>query len=320
MTDPYGNRDEHRPFGEGTPVPDHELHRDSDGYAEFFAGGNYPDPIDRDTYPCRNCRQGIPSDRTICGYCGTTHPSQGDPAEAPARAESQPDYPSIQRVSRPPPGADRWEWRQVIFAVVEATSKLAAIAKGSAACSFLVDTTDAITECKLVDDYIDRPPAAVVAPWGQLPTATQIDSSAGQRLLRQAIARAAWDGAPADINHEVHPVTTHALPTTLYDDTGIGIHFRIDIAGRDGGPFMPVWLVPAIAHGPTADQSTDHDGSAGSGSARERLSCDDCERMTIHDLEGYDDGLYNGAPGWPIWQCRPCDAHRFGPCPDAKID
>jgi len=318
MPDPYGNRDKHRPLGEGTPVPDHELHRDSDGHAELFAGGNYPDPTDRETYPCQNCRQAIPTDRTTCGYCGTAHPSQRDPIDPSPRGESQPDYPSLQDVSRPPPGADRWEWRQVIFTVVETTSKLAALAKGSAACSFLVATTDAMTECKLVDDYVDRPPEAVVAPWGQLPTATQIDSAAGQRLLRQAIARAAWDGPPAAVDHEVHPVTTHALPTTLYDDTGTGIHFRRDLAGRDGEISTPVWLVPAIAHGPTTDQSLPHGGAARSGSTREHLLCHDCDRSAGHEFTGYDDRWYNGGSGQPVWQCGTCDAHRYGPMPDVE--
>lgn len=316
MFDPHRNRDGHRPFGEGTPVPDHELDGDSDAETGFFTDGTYPDPTDRSEFSCRNCRQAIPADRSRCGYCGTAHARHRNAATATAGSGLRQDRRDTHSVSRTLTGADRWVWRRVIFAVVAARSRLAAIAKASVACSFLVKREDPVTKCRLVDDFVEGPPEAVAAPWGHLPTMAQTDSPIGQHLLRHAIGQSVSADESLPGEQSGTPVTTDAITTHLYDESGAGIRSRSELASREAEATAPVWLIPAIAYGPTTEQAPHNSEAPGSRSTHDGLRCHDCDRSTVQDFVGYDDGPYTAAPGQPIWQCRTCDAHRYGPMPD----
>lgn len=313
MFDPHHNRSEHRPFGEETPIPDHELGRDNDAANEFFTDGNYPDPADRSEFSCRNCRRAIPADRDRCGYCGTSHAFHRNASDTAAVPDLREDGRNAHRVSETLTGADRWAWRRVLFAVVESRSRLAALAMASVACSFVVQAAAPITKYRLVDEFVDGPPEAVAAPWGHLPAATNVDSPTGDNLLRQAIGRSEWGSSSMNVGDGGSVATTDAISTHLYDESGSGIRSRSELASLESEAADPIWLVPAVAYGPeeTGPPRTETPGR--SRSTAEQLTCHRCDDATIHDFTGHETGQFDSTPDRAIWQCRTCDAHRYGP-------
>lgn len=320
MFDPYRNRDEHRPFGEETPIPDHELGRDSAAANEFFTDGNYPDPADRSEFSCRNCRRAIPADRTRCGYCGMSHAFHRNASDTAAVPDLREDGRDGHSVSETLTGTDRWAWRRVLFAVVASRSRLAALAMASVACSFVVRAADPMTKCRLVDDFADGPPASVAARWGHLPTATKRESPTGKHLLRQAIGRSVWGDSALTVVDGGSAVTTDAISTHLYDESGSEIRSRSELASLESDATDPVWLVPAIAYGPEETGSPRTGIPVRSQSTSEQLHCHSCHDATIHDFSGHDTGQFRAAPAQAIWQCRTCDVHRYGPRPDTVPD
>ncbi|GGN24983.1 hypothetical protein [Halarchaeum nitratireducens] len=198
-------------------------------------------------------------------------------------------------------GESEMDLLHLVFAVVAARTNIAALAKGSAAHSFLVKKGDtAVHECELVAESDGSPSRTLTNDWGNLPDVAHVESDAGQRLLQQACDRTRW--------RDNEDSTEHA--TYLYDDAGHAIDSRQRLAVVHAQAEDALWLVPALA----LQQRPDEQGQPSSATPTHKpLHCRHCERETPHRFRGAETSPDEQWAGQPIWECRICETPRHGP-------
>jgi len=298
------DRDAFRPLGEGSITPDHNL-RDADGV-------DPDDHLDSEAYPartdgsgtCRGCRAEIPPGRSKCSSCLREHVEPLDEiATDPARD---------------------WSFCHLIFAVVEAGTDYSAVAKGTAACTQLVERDDdPIANYQSVAEFRESPSTFLTSRWGDLPAATRVDSDAGQRLLARIRERRAEDHGQELSDDDTSEVKTEAgndavHDTYLYDRSGDGIRTVEAIETVRTASTDPLWLIPAIGLLPASSI-----GDGGRASRREPLRgeflrCHSCNEETVHHCVGTQPVSDPSSRDTPLWRCGRCATPRFGPSPHSN--
>jgi RNase P subunit RPR2 len=199
-----------------------------------------------------------------------------------------------------------WEFCRVVFAVIEASSKWEAVAKGSAAFGQLVNREEGrIDSCQLIHDFETEPSTFLTSRWGSLPGAVKVSSDTGERLLncvRRRIKR--------DTNERVDDSITY-----LYTEAGMGIQLADFHREFLETTSTNVWLVPAISFAEAVSETSQQD-SIKIPTAK-RLNCRDCGHITLHLFEAHEAVPHGSWSKQPIWTCEVCGIPRYGPRPES---
>lgn len=295
MTGRYTDYEELRPLGEATHIPDDTLSSSGGGdprrQRSGGVDGGYPDATPAPEAECDSCGASIPTGQTKCRFCLTNHL---DPA---------PDDQSS-------PDTER-TLLDVVHLLVEASTFYGAVAKGSAAATFLVksDAEPAVDDCQLIYDLDEAPAPQVADEWPSLPSAIRVTSESGAQLLAAARERTTWTETTASSRDSEHE-------TFLYDETGSGIHDETGLAALLHDADDDVWLVPGIALQHSVEEITTED-SQRERPTSEHLECRECDRDTAHrfrESEAVPDDEWGGQS---VWECQNCGMPRYGPNPEA---
>ncbi|WP_211312978.1 hypothetical protein [Halarchaeum salinum] len=272
-----------QPHGEATREPDHVLEQNGDP-RDRLAGTDYPETQESPS-TCPGCGQSVPLARETCRSCRHERATQSEANEDD--------------------GEVKMEFLHLVFTVVAARTETAALAKGTAAHSFLVEKGDtAVHECELVANSDGSPSRTITNHWGDLPDVVQVESDVGERLLHQACSRTQWEDDTDSGGHA----------TYLYDRAGTSINSQQRLSAVREQAADPLWLVPALAlQQPSRPDDTGRQSSATP--TRETLMCRCCERETRHRFRGVETSPADKWAGQPIWDCRVCGTSRHGPDP-----
>lgn len=329
MRDQDREREEFKPVGEGSSIPDADnitaTDNGSDDHGEdavAASSAGYPDQRDDDpsVHKCRSCRAPIPTGRTRCDFCLVNQIDPGDTAE-PADTE--------QALSG------------IIHAVVTAETKPNAITTAAAAFNTLTadqspTSVPGIDEYELLANSRGETARLLARKWGQLPAAAPLTSLDGQRLLDTVRQNANWDDVTedaADGGADTEERNEQELDPVVFDADGEPIteHNKLtDLLGHSSSDQITaaqrrhrasetnermMWIVPAFA---LQDADPDEDQSETGRydrSTRRLLSCLECDSETKHVFSGSQELPDPEWGGDPMWECARCETPRFGPDP-----
>ncbi|MFC4989148.1 hypothetical protein [Saliphagus infecundisoli] len=315
------DRWEFNPEGEGriepdptnsTAVDDGSYERAEDSLEDDRL--SYPDtpgPESNDDKPSEHrCACGAPLDpgRTKCDFCLTRE---------------------VEYENREEPDSDR-EVRGMIHVLVDASSEANAVCIAQTVFEDIAEDSliDGIDECELVahldEDLADR----FAHKWGQLPAASPVDSSAGQRQLDTIRQNAghdyirAEDGNTEDNGPTLDPVLFDAdgEPITDIEEVGELIaggslersRLAWDMVDASGEPGQ-TWIVPAIAleHVSWSEPTE----PSWEGRTRRMLACRECGEPARHTFAGWNAVPHPELNATPIWECTQCQSPQHGPDP-----
>ena len=292
MTDHYADYEALRPIGEATHAPDDQLASRGEPRRQRSGGvdAGYPDDSTPSESECESCGASIPTGQSKCRFCLMNHlDAAGD--QDPSDAE--------------------WTLLHIVQMLVEASTFYGAVAKGSAAASFLekADGDPAVDDCQLIDDLNAEPATQVADQWPSLPSATRVTSDCGSRLLATARTRTTGTETTPSRHDSEHA-------TFLYDETGSEIRADDRLASLRVDANDDLWLVPAIAlQQSVAETSTEH--SRHERPNRAHLECRECGRVTEHRFREFETVPDDEWTGQPMWDCQRCGTPRYGPEPEA---
>ena len=290
MHNRYSDFEELRPTGEASHIPDTRL---DDGRGDArrrqrvaTSSGGYPDAPTAADGECRSCGASVPDGQAKCRFCLSNH--LGGDATSTNEAAST-------------------TFLGIVHLVVESTTFYGAVAKGGAAANLLSanEAEPAIDDYTLIYDLDEAPARQLAEQWSSLPDAVQVATAEGERLLSATRDRTGWHGQEASEDPEQGP-------TRLYDQRGDGIRDASRLDGVLDDADDAVWLVPAIAlTESTGEAAADHQES--SVPTTQELECQTCGRATDHRFKTHESVPDEAWTGQPIWECRVCDATRYGP-------
>ncbi|MFC4989254.1 hypothetical protein [Saliphagus infecundisoli] len=308
---------------DSTAIDDGSYERGEDSLEDDHMG--YPDKPGPDSYGGderaeHHCECGVPLDpgRSKCDFCLTNDLDYDD----------TPDKSDTNR-----------EVTGLIHVLVDATSEANAVCAAQTVFDGLTgdpptSSVDGIDECELVatleDDLVDR----FAREWGQLPGATPVDSTAGQRQLDTIRQNAGHDylvakdnstDTAADNRPTLDPVLFDADGEPITDIEAIGQLIAGGTLKRtrpewdtsdSGDEPTRTWIVPAIAleHESVSDSTYDQSRDS---LTHCFLECCECTEETRHRFDGFN-AVPN--PAWeddPVWKCTRCGTARHGPVPSA---
>lgn len=288
----YSDFEELRPTGEAVQIPDERINASCGGEPRrqrvAESTGGYPEkPVSADQ-ECRSCGASIPASHTKYRFCLANHLGD-ESAEADDTASAT--------------------LLGIVHIVVKSSTYFGALAKGSAATTLLAsnDAEQAVDDCTPIYDLDEDPAPQLADQWPTLPTAVQIASGDGERLLAAAQDRTEWSDQPTSDGAQEGE-------TVLYDERGSGIRDEEQLTRLLDDTDDEVWLVPAIALQHTTDE-TGSDSQKDRTSTRDLLKCQQCGRETRHrfsDFESLPDETWSGQP---IWECGVYGTNRYGPTP-----
>ncbi|WP_089872645.1 biosurfactant protein 1 [Halogranum rubrum] len=292
MTGRYSDFEELRPTGEAVQIPDEKISTSCGGDPRrqrvAASTGGYPEQPPGADHECRSCGASIPASQTKCRFCLANH--LGDESADPDDTTSA-------------------TLLGIVHMFVKSSTYYGALAKGSAAAMLLAsnEAEQAVDDCTLIYDLDEDPAPQLADQWPTLPTAVQIASGDGERLLAAAQDRIEWSDQPTSDGAQEGE-------TVLYDERGGGIRDEEQLTRLLDDTDDEVWLVPAIALQHTTDE-TGSDNQEDGTSTGDSLECQQCGRETGHrfsDFESLPDETWSGQP---IWECDVCGTNRYGPTP-----
>ena len=290
MNGRYSDFEELRPTGEASHIPDSRLDDGCEGDPRrqrvATSTGGYPDAPTAADGECRSCGASVPDGQTKCRFCLTNH--LGSDATSTDESAST-------------------TFLGIVHLVVESTTFYGAVAKGGAAANLLSanEAEPAVDDYTLIYDLDEAPARHLADQWPSLPDAVQVSSGEGERLLSAARDRTGWHGQGASERQE-------QAPTRLYDHRGNSIRDESRLGAVLDTADDSVWLVPAMA----LTESAREDETASQVSSvptTEQLNCQNCGRATDHWFKTHESVPDEAWTGQPIWECRVCDAARYGP-------
>jgi len=104
-----------------------------------------------------------------------------------------------------PRPSDRWEFVQVVHALVAAETEPEALGMAIGAFTQLSIRTERVDAHQLVVEFEEEPEAYLTRQWGPLPGTTRIDSGTGRRLLHLALERSNGGDSPDSDSSVVDP-------------------------------------------------------------------------------------------------------------------
>ncbi len=194
---------------------------------------------------------------------------------------------------------------------MEAATFYSAVAKGSAAATFLskADRDSVIDDCQPIYDLDEEPAPQLADKWPSLPAAVRITSERGAQVLETARERTAWREARQSRHDGEHA-------TFLYDESGSGVRREKHLVNLREDAADDVWLVPAIALQQSVEE-TPTDSHQRQNPNRKQLECRECSRDTAHRFLDFEDVPDDEWGGQPMWECQVCGMPRYGPKPEA---